>query len=124
MEVGIDECIHIEFQYNSSFYHLKDCVLGKVSFLLMKLKIKNMQLDIIKRELHGPENQQTIDNEVIGKFEIMDGSPIKGEVIPIRMFLKAFDLSPSYQKISNKFSVKYFLNIVLIDDDERRYFKQ
>ena len=24
------------------------------------------------------ENQQTIDNEVIGKFEIMDGSPIKG----------------------------------------------
>jgi len=60
----------------------------------------------------------------------MDGSPIKGseilsigEVIPIRMYLKAFDITPSYQKIKNKFSIKYFLNIVLIDDDERRYFK-
>ena len=29
------------------------------------------------------ENQQTIENEVIGKFEIMDGSPIKGYFIRI-----------------------------------------
>ena len=60
----------------------------------------------------------------------MDGSPIKGslilslgEVIPIRMYLKGFEITPSYQKIKNKFSIKYFLNIILIDDDERRYFK-
>jgi vacuolar protein sorting-associated protein 26 len=55
-KVGIDECIHIEFEYNSSYYHLKDCVIGKVSFLLMKLKIRNMQLDIIKREIIGSGN--------------------------------------------------------------------
>ena len=40
------------------------------------------------------------------------------------MYLKAFDLTPSYNKIGNKFSVKYFLNIVLIDNEDRRYFKQ
>lgn len=38
---------------------------------------------------------------MVGKFEIMDGCPIKGiacnkgEVIPIRMYLKGFDLTPT-----------------------------
>ena len=53
MEVGIDECIHLEFEYNKSEYHMRDCVLGKVSFLLMKLKIRNMFLDILRRETVG-----------------------------------------------------------------------
>jgi vacuolar protein sorting-associated protein 26 len=53
----------------------------------------------------------------------MDGCPIKDEVVPIRMYLKAFDLNPSFNKVANKFSVKYFLNIILIDNEERRYFK-
>lgn len=39
------------------------------------------------------------------------------------MYLKAFDLTPSIDKVANKFSVKYFLNIVLIDNEDRRYFK-
>lgn len=53
MDVGIEECIHIEFEYTKSIYHLKDCVVGKVSFMLMKLKIRNMFLDIIRREIVG-----------------------------------------------------------------------
>ena len=53
-KVGIDECIHIEFEYNKPLYHLKDCVVGKVSFILMKLKIRNMFLDILRRETIGP----------------------------------------------------------------------
>ena len=29
MEVGIEECLHIEFEYNKSKYHLRDVVIGK-----------------------------------------------------------------------------------------------
>lgn len=32
MEVGIEDCLHIEFEYTKSNYHLKDCLLGKVKF--------------------------------------------------------------------------------------------
>ncbi len=31
-KVGIEECLHIEFEYNKDRYHLKDCVIGKVIF--------------------------------------------------------------------------------------------
>lgn len=47
-----------------------------------------------------------------------------GESIPIRLFLSGYNLTPSYRAIHNKFSVKYFINIILIDEEDRRYFKQ
>jgi hypothetical protein len=33
-------------------------------------------------------------------------------------------LTPTHHNINNKFSVKYFLNLVLVDEEDRRYFKQ
>lgn len=53
MEVGIEDCLHIEFEYNKSKYHLKDVIVGKIYFLLVRIKIKNMELSIIRRETTG-----------------------------------------------------------------------
>lgn len=53
MEVGIEECLHIEFEFNQSKFHLKDCILGKVFFNLVRIKIKHMELSIIKKEIVG-----------------------------------------------------------------------
>jgi len=40
MEVGIEDCLHIEFEFSRSVYSLKDCILGKVFFNLVRIKIK------------------------------------------------------------------------------------
>jgi vacuolar protein sorting-associated protein 26 len=64
------------------------------------------------------------ENEVLTKFELMDGAPVKGELVPIRFFLASTDLTPSYKNVNNRFSCKYILNLVLIDEEDRRYFKQ
>ena len=88
MEVGIEDCLHIEFEYNKSKYgilrpsprlharvntlgldcfevlnaggwpvlaryHLKDVVTGKIYFLLVRIRIKHMELAIIRRESAG-----------------------------------------------------------------------
>jgi len=125
MEVGIEDCLHIEFEYNKSKYHLNDAVLGKIFFLLVRIKIKHMEIAIIKRESTGTGASTYNENETVAKFEIMDGAPVRGESIPIRLFLSGFDaLTPTFRNVNNKFSVKYFLNLVLIDEEDRRYFKQ
>mgnify|MGYP002477164140 CR=1 FL=1 len=49
----------------------------------------------------------------------MDGSPSRGETIPIRLFLGGFDLTPTFREVNKKYST-----LVLIDEDARRYFKQ
>lgn len=53
MEVGIEECLHIEFEFTKNAFHLKDCMLGKVSFNLVRIKIKMMELSIIRKETVG-----------------------------------------------------------------------
>ena len=64
------------------------------------------------------------ENETIAKYEIMDGAPVRGESIPIRVFLAGYDLTPTMRDINKKFSVRYYLNLVLVDEEDRRYFKQ
>ena len=41
-----------------------------------------------------------------------------------RLFLSPYDLAPTYRNVHNRFSVKYYLNLVLVDEEDRRYFKQ
>ncbi|XP_005101984.1 vacuolar protein sorting-associated protein 26B-like isoform X2 [Aplysia californica] len=124
MEVGIEDCLHIEFEYNKSKYHLKDVIVGKIYFLLVRIKIKHMELQVIKRETTGTGPNTFNENETIAKYEIMDGAPVRGESIPIRLFLSGYELTPTMRDINKKFSVRYYLNLVLVDEEERRYFKQ
>lgn len=120
MEVGIEDCLHIEFEYNKSKYHLEDVIIGKIYFLLVRIKIKNMEIAIIKKETTGTSPNMYTENETIAKYEIMDGAPVKGESIPIRVFLSGYDLTPTMRDVNKKFIVKYFLNLVLMDTEERR----
>lgn len=104
-----------------------------------------MEVAIIKRETTGSGPNTFHDNENIAKYvdlpsnfipseaharfnfyryEIMDGAPVKGESIPIRVFLAGYDVTPTMKDINKKFSVKYYLNLVLVDEEDRRYFKQ
>ena len=53
MEVGIEECLHIEFEFTRSKFHLKDCIVGLVRFNLVRIKIKLMELSIIRKETVG-----------------------------------------------------------------------
>lgn len=46
-----------------------------------------------------------------------------GETIPIRLFLGGFELTPTFRDVNKKFSTRYYLNLVLIDEENRRYFK-
>lgn len=124
MEVGIEDCLHIEFEYNRSKYHLKDVIVGKIYFLLVRIKIKHMEVAIIKRETVGTGPNIFNENETIAKYEIMDGAPVRGESIPIRLFLAGYELTPTMREINKRFSVRYYLNLVLVDEDDRRYFKQ
>jgi vacuolar protein sorting-associated protein 26 len=154
LEVGIEDCLHINFEYERRHYHLDDTIRGTIRFLLVSIKLKHMELAVIRRETSGEgvalaaalseggggsgggsaaAIQATVDasniyteTQTLVKYEIMDGAPVKGEVIPVKLCLRGIpaDLTPTYTAVNNRFSVRYFLNLVLVDEDDRRYFKQ
>lgn len=47
MDVGIEDCLYIEFEYSKSKYYFKDVIVGCIYFLFVCLKIKYMELSII-----------------------------------------------------------------------------
>jgi vacuolar protein sorting-associated protein 26 len=111
---------------------LKDVIVGRIYFLLVRLKIKHMELSIIRRETTGAAPNQYNESETLVRFEIMDGSPSRGrhnhcsaadrtdrtpgETIPIRLFLGGFDLTPTFREVNKKYSTRYYLSLVLIDE--------
>ncbi|SCU98413.1 LADA_0H12860g1_1 [Lachancea dasiensis] len=121
LDIGIENCLHIEFEYSKPHFSLKDVIVGRIYFLLTRLKVKHMELSVITRETCGLEPNQLSDSTSI-RYEIMDGSPVKGETIPIRLFLGGYELTPTSN--FNHFSIKNYLSLVIIDEDGRRYFKQ
>ena len=182
MEVGIEDCLHIEFEYDKAAYHLSDVVLGRISFLLVRIRLKHMELEVRRRETSGSGASAKSEATTLCKYEIMDGAPVRGETVPIRLCLAPYDLTPTYLNVHNKvksferererereraektcfsgffflgfffsvfffpvcarsltsrptkktqnsklktqFSARYFLNLVLVDEEDRRYFKQ
>jgi vacuolar protein sorting-associated protein 26 len=51
--VGVSDYLNLELLLEGSKYHLKDCVVGSVTFYLVRLKIKLMELLLIRREQVG-----------------------------------------------------------------------
>ncbi len=52
--------------------------MGKIYFLLVRIKIKHMEIAIIKKETVGSGPNIFHENETIAKYEIMDGAPVRG----------------------------------------------
>lgn len=79
LEVGIEDWLHLLFEVDRSKYHLRDKMTGRVTFKRVSIRLKSMELQIIKRETISSGNQ--VENEVVTRFEIMDGAPIKSKRI-------------------------------------------
>ncbi|KAJ6232319.1 vacuolar protein sorting-associated protein [Anaeramoeba flamelloides] len=124
MEVGIEDFLHIDFTFPKSAYHLNDVILGRINYYLAKINLKHMQIAIVKREIFRASEETFTEKQTMCTFEVMDGAPVKGESIPVRFFLENLKISPTYRKIAKRFSVRYYLTLFLIDEREKRYFKQ
>jgi vacuolar protein sorting-associated protein 26 len=126
LQVGVEDCLHIVFHYNNVHLCMDDCLTGYVHIKQLKLNIECMQLQFIRRELIKAgydHHTQSVNTQILGKYEIMDGLPVSGEQIPIRMHLKRFEKQLNVTQANKQFSIRYYVNLGLIDADGRRYFK-
>jgi vacuolar protein sorting-associated protein 26 len=125
MEVGFNNMIHLEYELFQSKFHLDECIMGKLYFVDVQMKVKAVEVHLIKAEYIGSGTNRKSDFNLISKFELVDGNPAANEIVPIRMFISNFEnISPSYRELNNIFSVKYFLKFVVINEDDKSFYKQ
>lgn len=124
IEVGIDDCLNININFPKNSYSLKDVIKGEIVFSSVKLMVKKMELCILRKEILGSGSQANTISEELNNFEIMEGCPVSEEVIPVRFYLGSIsNLTPTMEGVNNKFSIKYFINICIYDDQNRKFFK-
>lgn len=78
LEVGIDDYLNIKIDFPRNKFDLREVIEGKISFLLVKLLIKKMDLILVRKEFVGTGDKAEVHEEQLLTFEIMDGCPIKG----------------------------------------------
>jgi len=99
--------------------------LGKLKFYLVNVKIDKAEVSIIKKETSGQGEIEYSEQEVLKKFEVIDGTPSKDEIIPVRIYLSSIEPWKLISTTSNnKFLVQYFIHLALCDTQGRRFFKQ
>ncbi|KAG9393134.1 Vacuolar Protein Sorting 26 (VPS26) [Carpediemonas membranifera] len=123
-DVGVEDTVHIDFEYNKTKYHLDDVIMGKIFFILCRVQLRSVELMVVRRESYNVNNDVHNDTQTVLKYELVDGSPVRGETVPIRLFLKGRGLTPTYTNVNNKFSVRYFLILSMIDESEHRCYNQ
>ena len=57
LEVGIEDWLHLIFDVKRNKFSLKDCIHGVVTFKKVGLRLKGMEIQIIKKETIGAGNK-------------------------------------------------------------------
>jgi len=81
-------------------------------------------------KMDPPINEKQVQQLGLAVFLLYKLRPIdvsdavSGDRLPIRLFLSNYNLSPTMRSVEDLFSVKYYLNIIIMDVDDNTYFKQ
>jgi len=125
MNVGIKDLLSVLIEFEHINYGIHGTLKGFVSFGKVNLLLTKMEVQLIKKEtIFGVPAQKKAKPKIVATFELIDGGPYKNETIPFRFFLEPYKLTPSYTDVAGNFSVRYYLNLIIKDQKNNRYFKQ
>lgn len=131
IEIGMEDCLQLQIRINSNIFKKKGCILGDIMFNLVKLRVKNVELQIFKVEVFEKATERTL----LYKFEIFSGQVESGTKIPFRLYLEGITSSINKIKVTESqfsesmtfredfASVNYNITFVVHDKNNRRYFK-
>ena len=122
MQVGMKNRLSLSIYFQHKNYSCRGTLKGFIAFNFLNINLKFMEVQIVRREVVFGDKK--CEPAYVARYELIDGVPNKNEKIPIRFFLKSYNLTPTYPNIDNVFFVKYYLNLVIADDNDNRYFKQ
>lgn len=124
LECGYEDAVQTELELMQMKYSDKDVLLGRIYFHIIRVRLVGIVLNVVRKEFVGFGKEANCYEDVVGSFEILDGPVAKGDAVPIRIFLKSCNVTPTYMNISNRAAVKYFIQLCLRDEEDRTFNKE
>jgi vacuolar protein sorting-associated protein 26 len=121
---ALHQKLHVTIDLDKMILEISgDCLNGSITIHKTPVKLKSMELILLRIESGGAKRS----TETLSKFEIMDGSPSDGEIIPIRFMISGAlskKLTRSMYRVRGVLNVAYYIDFIFIDEMNRRFFKQ
>lgn len=123
VRVAVEDSIRIDLITNRRQFEINDVITGAAHFLLVNLKVKLFTVALIAQEYSEINGKVNRNKNKIQSWEITDGAPVKGEIIPFRLFLHPLHLNPSCSNPQQGYSVTHFLHFTVVTMSNEKYFK-
>lgn len=123
VRVAVAENIRIDLLINRRKFELNDVLLGGAHFLLVALKIVKFTVELVAQEILDIGGKTKKHTNILFEWEITDGAPVKGEIVPFRLFLAPLNVSPSVVDQTKGYSVSHFLHFYIHTTSGTKYFK-
>lgn len=81
LDVGVEEWLHLKLELKRKNFGLKDKIEGEILFKKVGVKLKTMEVSIIRKETVGTGENQKEHSDTLGTFEVMDDGPIKSDLL-------------------------------------------
>ena len=124
--IGIENLIHLDVAIRSTVIDARRCFIGALYMTLSRVRMIHMNLELHRVEKLWTDGacDYTGEDETLMDFEIMDGAPVRGTMIPIRMFVGECKCWPSPKEPGCRITCDYYLKIRGLDEAENSYIKR
>lgn len=123
VRVAVAENIRVDLLISRRKFEINDVLLGGAHFLLVALKIVKFTVSLVSQEILDIGGKTKKHTNTIFEWEITDGAPVKGEIVPFRLFLAPLNVSPSVVDQTKGYSASHFLHFYIHTTSGTRYFK-
>ena len=123
-EIGISNIIHLEFVFPKKTYDCRECICGAVYFIIVKMRIVKLSFELICRESFDINVIDYAKKIQIKEYEFLDGSPVRGDHIPIRIYLSELNIWPYTAYAGSALQVQYYLRAQIVTENGQQFFKR
>jgi vacuolar protein sorting-associated protein 26 len=119
--IDISGVLIVEFHISQPYIDVGSCLLGLVVFELVRIRIREIKFVIQREEEFNNGIISSKMTALVLDFGVLDGGAVRGDIIPLRIFLAGIKLWPYPHKPSAPLHVKYTVAFVAVDDTGKEY---
>lgn len=123
-EIGMKNILHVEFVFPRQAYDAREAVIGTAYFILVKLRIVFIRMMIYRNEIFNSDSMYLKRKTVLKTYEILDGAPVRGDHIPIRIYMADSDIWPFHNFTGSHLEVEHYMRIEMTDENGKNYYKR
>lgn len=123
-EIGMRNVLHIEFVFPKSAYDCQECVSASAFFILVKIRIVELYIEIFRFESFNSNYLNFEKKTIIKSYQFLDGPPVRGDHVPIRLFLSDAKIWPYGNFAGSDLKVEYYLRTHIVDENGKSYYKR